>query len=120
MGLKNTGLRQSSKRRTEPPTTERKSMLNLKEAFDACDGDYIKFERIESKPSQSPDLCAFLLLDKLVPGASDIVAAAEHDEIYLGVDCEKLAAVATQDDIVYLARCGVRYEEDFDSLCMFV
>lgn len=94
-------------------------MLNLAEVFKKFDGDYIKFERIENKLSGRPDLHAFLLLDKLMPGTRDMVSAAEHDEIYLDVDCEKLAEVASEHDILALTRCGVRYDEDTDSLCMF-
>ena len=94
-------------------------MLNLAEVFEKFDDDYIKFERIENKLSGRPDLHAFLLLDKLMPGTRDMVSAAEHDEIYLDVDCEKLAEVASEHDILALTRCGVRYDEDTDSLCMF-
>ena len=94
-------------------------MLNLAEVFEKFDDDYIKFERIENKLSGRPDLHAFLLLDKLMPGTRDMVSAAKHDEIYLDVDCEKLAEVASEDDILTLTRCGVRYEGDTDSLCMF-
>lgn len=94
-------------------------MLNLAEVFKKFDGDYIKFERIENKLSGRPDLHAFLLLDKLMPGTRDMVSAAEHDEIYLDMDCEKLAEVASEHDILALTRCGVRYDEDTDSLCMF-
>lgn len=85
--------------------------------------EYIKFERVEPKRSRRPDLHAFLLLDELVPPErehQDIVGAAEHDQIYLSVSPEALAAVATRDQIVELSRCGVRYDEDIDSLCMFV
>ena len=94
-------------------------MLNLAEVFKKFDDNYIKFERIENKLSGRPDLHAFLLLDKLMPGTRDMVSAAEHDEIYLDVDCEKLAEVASEHDILALTRCGVRYDEDTDSLCMF-
>lgn len=94
-------------------------MLNLAEVFEKFNDDYIKFERVENKLSGRPDLHAFLLLDKLMPGTRDMVSAAEHDEIYLDVDCEKLADIASEDDILALTRCGVRYDEGTDSLCMF-
>lgn len=96
-------------------------MLNLDEVFEKFEDDYIKFERVENKLHPRPDVCAFLLLDKLVSNAGrDIVAGAEHDEIWLDVDCEKLAAVATEDDILMLTRCGVRYDDDVGRLAMFV
>lgn len=95
-------------------------MLNLIEIFEKYADDYLKFGRVENKLHERPDICAFLLLDKLLPDpCKDIVSAADHDQIYLGVDIEKLAGVATEDDIITLIRCGVLYESDTDSLYMF-
>ena len=82
--------------------------------------EFLRFERIADPPSQRPDLCAFLLLDKLLPGERDIVSCAEHDQIWLDVDVEALAEVASKDDVVYLLRCGVWYDGDVESLSMFV
>lgn len=96
-------------------------MIDLEQAFEAAEVEFLKFERIEKPLHPRPDICAFLRLHELVPGKSrDMVAAAEHDEIYLDVDPEALAAVATQEDIVYLHRCGVRLSSETDSLAMFV
>jgi len=95
--------------------------MNLNDEFEKHDDEYIKFDRIENPRHPRPDLCAFLMLADLVPSDSgDIVTAAEHDEIYLAVDCEKLAAAATSEHIRDLARCGVRYDESLDCLAMFV
>jgi len=95
-------------------------MIDLKSAFDKHDKEFLEFDRVAEKLHPRPDVCAFLLLDKLVPSSEDIVSAAEHDEIFLGVDCEKLARAATDDDIVMLTRCGVRYSEEYECLAMFV
>jgi hypothetical protein len=85
------------------------------------DDEFLKFDRIspERRLSARPDLCAFLLLEHLVPGTRNIIGGAEHDEIYLSADLEALLAAATEDDIVTLVRCGVRADEDNDALCMF-
>lgn len=91
----------------------------LSALFDA-DDEFIKFDRVPKKRSQRPDIHAFLLLDELVPGATDMVSAAEHDEIYLEVDPEALAKVITKEQVIELQRCGVRYDSANDSLCMFV
>jgi hypothetical protein len=53
-------------------------------------------------------------------GLMDMVAAAEHDEIWLGVDVDALAAAATPEIIRDLKRCGVRYDRETCSLSMFV
>jgi hypothetical protein len=95
-------------------------MIDLEEAFDAADGEFLKFDRIENPLHPRPDLCAFMRLHELVPGKGDMVSAAEHDEIYLDCDIEALAKVATQEDITYLHRCGVRLDSSVDSLAMFV
>jgi hypothetical protein len=63
------------------------------------------------------DLLVFLILDRLVPGTGDIVSGAEHDEIFLGVDIDDLAKVATEEDIILLRQLGVR--ESDGGLAMF-
>ena len=94
---------------------------NLEELFDKHDDEYLEFERIQNKLSSRPDIHAFILLNSLVQSDSrDMVSAAEHDEIFLDVDPEELAQVATEEQIVDLIRCGVRYSAEHDSLAMFV
>lgn len=94
-------------------------MIDLSAAFERADGEFLKFDRIENKRSTRPDLHAFLLLDELVPGTTDIVGSAEHDEIFLSVQPDDLAAAATEDHIRDLHRCGVMYHEEYESLYMF-
>lgn len=93
---------------------------DLHEMFEKHNDEFIKFDRVKEPLHTRPDICAFLLLDKLVPNpASDIVGGAEHDVIYLNTDCDALAAAATEDDIVTLVRCGVMYDDEYQ-LSMFV
>ena len=96
--------------------------INLKEVFDQYESEFLNFDRVpeDRKLSNRLDLCAFLLLDQLVPGTRDIVSAAEHDVIYLETDVEKLAEVATLDDVLTLARCGVMWNDEIECLEMFV
>lgn len=84
------------------------------------DAEFLKFDRIQNKRSKRPDLHAFLLLDELVPGDRDMVSCAEHDQIWLHVQPEQLAAVATPELVVELIRCGVRYDSGGEGLAMFV
>ena len=94
---------------------------DLKEAFAAIPEDeFLEFKRVKAPFSFRPDLCAFIILDKLAPSDRDIIGGAEHDEIWLDVDLEKLSAAATEDDILTLVRCGVRWDDDCDGLAMFV
>jgi hypothetical protein len=91
----------------------------LLEFYEANDNAFLKFKDIppERRHSNRPDLNAFVLLDKLVPGTGDIVVCSEHDEIYLGTDLELLSAAATEENLLDLIRCGVRFTGD--GLCMF-
>lgn len=93
--------------------------MNLNERFEQFSDEYIQFDRVEVKRSNRPDLHAFLLLDEIQPGDSDLISASEHDEFYLDIDCDKFAEVATDEQIKELTRCGIRYDDDTDSLCMF-
>jgi len=88
--------------------------------FDEHSEEFRKFDRIERKLSTRPDLHAFLLLDKLAGGNSNIVANADHDAIYLDIDVEKLLEVTTEGDLIELYRCGVVYSDEYESLLMFV
>jgi hypothetical protein len=87
--------------------------------FDATEDDFLDFEKVENPLSQRPDLHAFMLLDRLVPGKRELISASEHDEFYLSVDCEELSKVATLEIVRELHRCGVRYSAEYDCLCMF-
>lgn len=90
------------------------------ERFEAVNDDFLDFASIEVKRSQRPDLHAFLMLDELFPAPGrDIVCSAAHDEIWLNVEGEKLNDL-TDSQILELTRCGVRYDSEYDCLCMFV
>jgi len=95
--------------------------IDLQSTFEKFEKEYMKFDRIENPPSYHPDLCAFLLLEKLVPSnlqKLDIISAAEHDKIWLSVNGDDFANVATEDDVLYLVRCGVQYDSDGNCFCM--
>lgn len=81
--------------------------------------EYLHFSHVFGKLSQRPDLHAFILLDRLCPDEFDIVEAAEHDEIWLGVDLSILSSVIIEEQVIELLRCGVRYDTEQDALSMF-
>lgn len=92
----------------------------LVEVFEKYGEDeFLKGDSVERKTARE-DLAAFTILDRLVQGGGDIVAAAEHDQIWLGIDLDALAAAATELDIVTLIRLGVLLDSDTESLFMFV
>lgn len=87
------------------------------------DEEYIKDKRIapERRLHRRPDINAFLLLDRLLggEGTRDIICAAEHDEFFLDAGPESIAERATEEDIVDLIRCGVRYDGSHGGFAMF-
>lgn len=91
-----------------------------KEQYQKHSDEYLKFEKVKNKTSNRADLHAFNLLDRLVPGKRDMISSAEHDEIWLDVDPEELSRVASEDEIIELIRCGVRYCARTDSLALLV
>ena len=94
----------------------------LRETFEKNHDNFLKQPRVDDpRPSKRLDLCAFLRLEKMFPERTrDMVCAAAHDEIWLDVDVDELAAVATEEDVEYLVRCGVRLDADAPGLAMFV
>jgi hypothetical protein len=100
--------------------TEGRMIEDIHEAFEECEDEFGKFERVENPLHPRPDICAFMMLHAMLGGSGDMVCGAEHDEIYLDVDAEKFAAVATKEQVRDLRRCGVMWSSDSDSLSMFV
>lgn len=95
--------------------------MHMHELFEKHNDEFLEFKRIPKtdRPSERPDLCAFLYLDKLFPGKRDMVCSAEHDEIWLDVESKHLKKLS-ENDVIYLTRCGVRWDSNNDSLAMFV
>ena len=94
----------------------------LLETFARHGGECGMFHRVASPAHLRPDVCAFLMLDQVVPGGSRdrMIVAVDRYQIWLGVDLAALAAVATDDIVRDLVRCGVRVNVAEDSLAMLV
>lgn len=90
-----------------------------KNLFSEFNDDFLEFEKVKEKLSKRPDLHAFILLDKLVPGKVNLISASQHDEYYLSIEPEKLLKVATKDQLRDLHRCGIRHDLGFNSLCVY-
>lgn len=93
-------------------------MSNL---FEAHNSELCQFERIENPAFPQPDLMAFLFLAKRFPMATgqDIISRAEHDAIYLATSTEDIESL-TEDEVIFLLRCGVSYDRSESCLAMFV
>lgn len=79
-------------------------------------------EALDSRPmSNLCDFDGFMRLRQLgYDKGKDLVACAEHDEIWLSVNCEWLAETVTIDDVNYLVDCGIHYDSSTESMHMFV
>lgn len=95
--------------------------MSVSDLFKAADGEFLRFERIPEAERRHvrPDLCALLYLHERLGGERDAIAAAEHDIIYLCWERADLAKLAAED-VVYISRCGVHYDDGLDSLTLFV
>lgn len=94
------------------------------ETFDArwdrvATDPYRKFEEIPEKDRLHPNrrICAFLKVYGLMKDPTKFDVCAEHDIIYL-TTVDSLKEI-TDEDIVYLHRCGIFYDSNSDSLAMF-
>lgn len=94
--------------------------MDLKQFYDDHDDEFLKFDRVLNQMSSRRDVHAFQLLDILVPVKDDIVSCAEHDQIWLSVDVEELLEAASEEQLLDLHRCGVWYDDDVESLSMWV
>ena len=90
--------------------------------FKKFENDNLRFDQIQNPPSPYGDLCALLWIAKNVPSKKpyNILAAADHDIVYIDCDLEALNEVATDDDIKMLICCGVGLNHGDDYLHMFV
>ncbi len=95
-------------------------MNKLKDKFEAVDKEYLKFERIENKKSLRPDVHAFIMLDKLFPSmnSQDLISSAEYDIIYFDISEQDIENL-TNEQILELVRCGIRYDEENECLYKF-
>lgn len=83
------------------------------------DEEFLKDHRILScqRLHPRPDICAMLYVHNFDPNDRDIVSCAEHDEIWFDFNAfDKL----TEDDVIYLLRCGIRWDDDARMLASFV
>lgn len=99
-------------------------MIDVKELFEKHNEEFLKFDRINEPLSSCPDLCAMMymmnfLTMKQRERHNDIISCSEHDEIFFSIDVDYFSEIASESDVIYLIRCGVRYSEEFSSFCMF-
>jgi len=94
-------------------------MNKIEKIFEKHFDEFLKFERVKNKKSNCPDLHGMILLEKLFPSekAYDMICSGEHDRVWLKI-CEDQLDDLTDENVIELSRCGISYDEEFDSLTM--
>jgi len=88
--------------------------------FSDDDDEFLHFERIPEGERLHPSACVCGMMkvaSLLKKGPKSFDVCAEHDCVYLA-QADDLRNI-TQEDAVYLSRCGVALSSDTDSLYMF-
>jgi len=82
------------------------------ELFEKFESDQYKFEDVEHKMSQRPDIHALMMLDKLAPNNSCAIVSTDYDVVYLAFDPDIVSNNVTEDQVRDLVRCGVLFDGD--------
>ena len=95
-------------------------MSNMRARFDSVAGDRRHnftdipiFDRL----SQNRRLCGYLKVTSLLKDENEFDVHGEHDIIYLNDESD--LKLLTDDDILYLARCGIFWDSENDCLAHF-
>ena len=94
-------------------------MSVIEKLFEDVTLNYLKFEEIHLGDRLHPNrrLCGLLKVYSLTKEKSKFYIHAEHDTVYLA-DADELKPLS-YEDALYLARCGVSYDKEFDCLVMY-
>jgi hypothetical protein len=92
----------------------------IRECFLKHDDEYLEFDRIhpDNRIHPARDICAMLYLYARDGKSGEVIGAAARDWIAFGFNVD--GCELTEADVVYLLRCGVRYDGETDRLMMFV
>ena len=98
--------------------------MTLKEMSEAFkkhfDEEFIKFDRVTNKATNKADLHGFLILDRLDPESTSVLGSAGADEVFLHTSPDAVLDKITEVDIIDLLRCGISYNEGYESFYIFV
>lgn len=92
-------------------------MTRYEEICKTNENEYNEFENVKNKRSMRSDVHAFIILSELFPKQGGLIAAAMHEEIILDVSEDEIDSLS-DEQILDLYRCGVRYDEY--CLAMFI
>lgn len=93
--------------------------MTVAEMFQKHKDEYLKFDRIPiaDRDYLSKELCALTYINGLMKDPSKFDYYAEHGILYLPPVFELKAL--TEEDVIYLRRCGIHYDEESECLADF-
>jgi len=76
--------------------------------------EYLRFERIHADDQLHVNitLCGYLKLASLMKHPCNFELSAEHDMVYLPELCELVGEEISGEDLIYLLRCGIAWNDD--------
>jgi len=96
--------------------------MNIKKFMDRYSVEHGKFDRIKDPPSTHRDLCAMLILSKFMTDHhTSIINCAESNgtgKLVFEPSIHDVETTATEQEVIDLIRCGVRYSGEYGALVM--
>lgn len=97
--------------------------MNLKQFMARWDVEFGKFERIKNPTSSHRDLCAMLILSKFMTNPrTSVINSVESNSrdgfIVFEPSTHDVETMATEEQVIDLIRCGVRYNGEYGALVM--
>jgi len=94
--------------------------MNIEELFEKYEDEFLNYRVDPSLEKIRKDFTIFKMLNDKFPSHKDLISGSGHEEIFLDVDPKELLSVFTEEEIVKMIRCGLRFSSEYDCLCMYV
>lgn len=98
--------------------------MNIEQRFEQYEDEYLNYRVDPNLLYKRHDVIVINVIDNLIPAQNecspDLIVSASRDEIFFGIDAEKFSDIVTDDQLILLIRCGLRYDGGRGCLCMFV
>lgn len=93
--------------------------MTIEELFEKHQDEFLQYERDSSLKCEPRDITLFNMLSDLAAGGG-LIAGALHEEIFFSVDLNDFVRFFSEEEVVRMIRCGLRYDSERECLCMFV
>lgn len=94
--------------------------MTIEELFEKHQDEFLQYERDYSLKDKAKDVTLFNMLSDKIPPHKDLIIGAWYEEIFFDVDLDDFVTFFSEEEIVRMIRCGLRYDSERECLCMFV